>query len=56
MEKREDALYRQMKFVAANPRIDGMAPALALKTLDGKPVNLSSYFGKPLIIVKGSYT
>ncbi|MEL7498634.1 MAG: hypothetical protein AAFN77_13590 [Planctomycetota bacterium] len=56
MEKRIDALFRQKAFVATTPKIGELSPELNLKTLDGDDAVLSSYLGKPLVIIKGSYT
>lgn len=56
MEKRINSLFRHKMFVASKPTLGDQAPDLKLKTLDGEEVNLSAYLGKPLVIVKGSYT
>lgn len=56
MEKRIDSLYRQKAFVASEPTLGQPAPQLELKTIDGVAVNLSDYFGQPLVLIKGSYT
>ena len=56
MEKRIDALYRYQAFLKAEPQIDTVAPDIVLKTLQGTEVKLSKYLGKPLVLVKGSYT
>lgn len=56
MEKRHTQLYRQLAFESSFPKIGQTAPDIHLKTIDGQPAQLSTYLGKPLVLIKGSYT
>jgi peroxiredoxin len=42
--------------IAAGPAVGDAAPAFSLQKLDGRPVQLSSFKGKILVIVFGSYS
>jgi len=56
MEKRHTQLYRQRAFESSFPKVGQVAPDIHLKTIHGQPVQLSAYLGKPLVLIKGSYT
>jgi hypothetical protein len=56
MEKREANLYDASKFATAYPPIGSQAPELELTDLDGKPVRLSDFRGKTVVLIKGGYT
>ena len=56
MEKRHTQLYRQQAFENSFPKIGQQAPDIQLKTIDGQPAQISAYLGKPLVLIKGSYT
>lgn len=56
MEKRSHKLYLLDEFVCSNPAPGTLAPELMLKTLKGKTCYLSDYYGKTLVVIKGSYT
>ena len=56
MEKRHTQLYRQQEFERSFPAVGQQAPDIELKTIDGQSVSLSAYLGKPLVLIKGSYT
>lgn len=56
MELRKFEQYAQQAFEKSKPAIGETAPEIELKTLDGKPVKLSSYRGKHIVVVKAGYT
>jgi hypothetical protein len=56
MEKREEHLYDPVRFAAAQPCVDSMAPDLVLFDLDAMPVRLWDFRGKTVVLVKAGYT
>ena len=56
MELRESESYDEETFATSKPAVGSAAPDMTLKTLDGKPVNLSSYRGKNIVVIKAGYT
>jgi hypothetical protein len=56
MDKRSDDLYDERAFEAARPAVGSPSPDLALADLEGCPRSLSLWFGRTVVLVKGSYT
>ena len=56
MEKRLRVLYDREAFRKRAPALGVMMPELKLRGLDGKPVKLSSFRKKPLVVIGGAYT
>lgn len=56
MEKRECELYLTKEFAEAFPAVGSLAPEITLVDLDGQAVDLSSYRGKTIVVIKGGYT
>jgi len=56
MELRENEEYDAAQFAASKPAVGEVAPALNLKTLDGKMVSLKDYLGKNIVVIKSGYT
>ena len=56
MEIRKSEQYNKEEFEKSKPAIGEQAPEIELKTLDGKPVKLSSYRGKNIVVIKAGYT
>jgi cytochrome oxidase Cu insertion factor (SCO1/SenC/PrrC family) len=56
MEIRLSEEYQKKQFAKSKPAIGDQAPELELKTLEGEPVQLSSFRGKKIVVVKAGYT
>jgi peroxiredoxin len=56
MEKRSLSLYDAATFAKENPIVGSTAPDLQMTDLDGKPVRLSSFSGKTIVLTKAGYT
>jgi hypothetical protein len=56
MEMRATNLYDPVLFAATAPTVNSLAPDLQLETLDGQPWRLASHTGRPVVLIKGSFT
>ncbi len=56
MEKRTEDLYDPAAFRGAAPAVGTVAADFVVADLEGRPVALSSFRGRTLILVKGGYT